>query len=137
MHEHEAAPPWLTPGQVVDGGTLDVDEAIGERHGQSTPEPFRSVRVHRGLVCRRCSARARRPCRRGAGHPPRCRTPAACALSDVRTSTASTTSDTSVRSTFSATTCVPSAPNGGCLASFIPQPAPHCPYSHRHPPRRP
>src|SRR3546814_16588353 len=48
MHEHEAAPPWLTPGQVVDGGTLDVDEAIGERHGQSTPEPFRSVRVHRG-----------------------------------------------------------------------------------------
>src|SRR3546814_2860356 len=31
MHEHEAAPPWLTPGQVVDGGTLDVDE-IGRAH---------------------------------------------------------------------------------------------------------
>src|SRR3546814_11384000 len=113
MHEHEAAPPWLTPGQVVDGGTLDVDEAIGERHGQSTPEPFRSVRVHRGLVGRRCSARARRPCRRGAGHPTRCRTPAARALSDGRTSPEWTRSGPSGRATLAATTGDPPGPKGG------------------------
>jgi hypothetical protein len=58
VHEDQAPPARVAPGQVVNGRPCHLDPRIGRGHGDGAGEPGRGAEGHRGLLAHTAAGKA-------------------------------------------------------------------------------